>query len=54
MAMTKDNKMALGMCFWPSSASSAAVLIASYPKTAKNTVAALVSTGPKPAGMNGS
>jgi hypothetical protein len=29
MAMTKDNKMALGMCFWPSSASSAAVPLAS-------------------------
>jgi hypothetical protein len=52
--MINERIMALGMCFWPSVASSAAVLMASYPKTAKNTVAAPVSTGPKPDGMNGS
>ena len=51
--MMRDMMMAFGMCFLPSFASSAAVLIASYPNTAKNTVAAPATTGPKPLGING-
>ena len=46
--MMRDRMIALGMCRRPSRASSAAVDMASYPNTAKKTVAAPVSTGPKP------
>jgi len=51
--MTSDQMIALGMCRRASRDSSAAVLIASYPKTAKKTVAAPVIAPPTPNGKNG-
>lgn len=50
IAMPREYRIAFGRCLVASFDSSAAVLIASYPNTAKNTVAAPVKTAAVPNG----